>query len=155
MGGGSHYDFTFARYNADGTLDTSFTGDGMLATAFADGTHDYGQSVAVQADGKIVFGGTAHNGSDYDFALARYYADGSLDDGTHFAIGVPLTQATHEEARRRPLVHRLGAGGCAPGDPPEGKLNVCTLPVERSTWNAQLANVSWTIPPHSAIIASV
>ncbi len=35
--------------------------------------------MALQADGKIVAGGFANNGSINDFALARYNTDGSLD----------------------------------------------------------------------------
>ncbi|MFN7628359.1 MAG: hypothetical protein ACK5PZ_16150, partial [Pirellula sp.] len=40
---------------------------------------DQGYSVTVQADGKIVVGGSAVIGSANDFALVRYNADGSLD----------------------------------------------------------------------------
>jgi uncharacterized delta-60 repeat protein len=70
-------DFALARYNADGSLDTSFSGDGKVITDF--GSDDYGSSVAVQADGKILVAGTGYSGGTYDFALARYNPDGSLD----------------------------------------------------------------------------
>ncbi len=91
---GSDYDFALARYNADGTLDTSFGGDGKATTHFGSGD-DRANAVAALSDGKIVAAGRAHNGSDYDFALARYNADGTLDtsfggDGkatTHFGSG--------------------------------------------------------------------
>ena len=50
---GSNADFALARYNADGSLDTSFDGDGKVTTDF--GTlDDAAYGVAVQADGKIV-----------------------------------------------------------------------------------------------------
>ncbi|MBY4677661.1 DUF4347 domain-containing protein [Marinobacterium arenosum] len=72
-------DFALVRYNSDGTLDTTFDGDGKLTTDFGAG-FDYGQSVTVQSDGKILVGGVADNGSDdSDFALVRYNSDGSLD----------------------------------------------------------------------------
>jgi uncharacterized delta-60 repeat protein len=75
-----------ARYNANGTLDTSFNGDGKLTTDF--GESDAGLSVAVQSDGKIVVAGTS--GSIYaDFAVARYNADGTLD--TSFSSDGKLT----------------------------------------------------------------
>ncbi|MEE9294854.1 MAG: delta-60 repeat domain-containing protein, partial [Phycisphaerae bacterium] len=75
--GGS--DFAVARYNADGSLDASFDGDGKLTTDFA-GAGDIANSVAIQADGKIVVAGRASiSGPDFDFAVARYNADGSLD----------------------------------------------------------------------------
>jgi uncharacterized delta-60 repeat protein len=71
-------DFAVARYNSDGSLDTSFSGDGKLTTDFGWSTH--GEAVAVQNDGKIVVaGGSINNSYAFDFALARYNADGSLD----------------------------------------------------------------------------
>jgi len=68
------HDFALARYNADGSLDNSFSGDGKQGTDF-DGDSDDGSGVAVQADGKIVVAGS----SGGDFALARYNTDGALD----------------------------------------------------------------------------
>ncbi|HSC76424.1 MAG TPA: FG-GAP-like repeat-containing protein [Pseudomonadales bacterium] len=76
----SGYDFALVRYNADGSLDTSFDGDGKLTTGISTGD-DYVYSLIQQADGKLVVAGYASNGSDDDFALARYNADGSLDTG--------------------------------------------------------------------------
>lgn len=74
---GSNYDFALVRYNADGTLDTSFGNGGKVTTGI--GSNDYGQSVAVQTDGKIVVAGYSSNGNNNDFALARYNANGTLD----------------------------------------------------------------------------
>ncbi|MCP4900973.1 MAG: hypothetical protein GY906_28730, partial [bacterium] len=87
---GTNNDFALVRYNADGTLDTSFSGDGMVTTAIGSGD-DKGFSVAVQADGKILMSGESHNGSDYDVALVRYNADGTLD--TSFSSDGLLTTA--------------------------------------------------------------
>jgi uncharacterized delta-60 repeat protein len=70
-------DFALARYNTDGSLDTSFDGDGKVTTDFAAGA-DEALAVAIQADGKIVAGGSAAI-SGVDFALTRYNSDGSLD----------------------------------------------------------------------------
>jgi uncharacterized delta-60 repeat protein len=66
-------DFALARYNRDGSLDTSFDGDGKVTTDF--GGVDAASDVAIQPDGKIVAAG----GGAADFALARYNRDGSLD----------------------------------------------------------------------------
>ena len=73
-------DFALVRYNPDGSLDTSFDGDGTVTTAVLDG-EDYARSVAIQADGKIVAAGSSWNGPGHgdDFALVRYNPDGSLD----------------------------------------------------------------------------
>ncbi|MCP4168951.1 MAG: hypothetical protein GY759_24065, partial [Chloroflexi bacterium] len=75
---GSDKDLALVRYNTDGSLDTSFDGDGILTTAFGS-ANDSGSSVAVQSNGKILVAGTSFNGSDWDFSLARYNTDGSLD----------------------------------------------------------------------------
>src|SRR5262249_32253745 len=77
---GTGGDFALARYNADGSLDTTFSGDGKVTTDFALGL-DQVFGVAIQPDGKIVTAGSAYIGTstDRDFALARYNADGSLD----------------------------------------------------------------------------
>ena len=74
--------FALARYNANGSLDTSFDTDGKLTTDFF-GSEDRGNSIALQTDSKILVAGYARNGSSNieinDFALARYNANGSLD----------------------------------------------------------------------------
>ncbi len=81
---GVHDEFSLARFNADGSLDTSFSDDGMLTTKIGDASNGF--SVAVQADGKILVAGTSYRpveiGSQLlqgDFALARYTSSGSLD----------------------------------------------------------------------------
>ena len=73
------YRFALARYASDGSLDTSFDGDGIAITGF--GGEDLALAVALQSDGKIVVGGQHGQPTGYDFALARYNADGSLDSG--------------------------------------------------------------------------
>ncbi|MCP4963800.1 MAG: hypothetical protein GY926_01025, partial [bacterium] len=72
------FDFALTRYNVDGSLDTSFDTDGIVTTDFGSST-DTGYSVTVQSDGKILLAGRSNSDSDYDFALVRYNADGSLD----------------------------------------------------------------------------
>ncbi len=71
-------DFALARYNADGSLDASFSDDGKVTTAIGTST-DYGYGLAIQPDGKILVSGSTYNGSNYDIALVRYNTDGSLD----------------------------------------------------------------------------
>ena len=76
---GSEYDVgTLARYNTDGSLDTTFGVGGIQTTSFGSG-YAVGHSVAIQSDGKILVAGRAYNGSNEDFGLARYNTDGSLD----------------------------------------------------------------------------
>jgi uncharacterized delta-60 repeat protein len=73
VAGGSGADLALARYNADGSPDTSFSGDGRVTTDL--GGTDSGQAVAIQSDGTIVVAGS----TGADFALARYLPDGSPD----------------------------------------------------------------------------
>jgi uncharacterized delta-60 repeat protein len=82
--GGSGGDFAVVRLNPDGSLDTSFSGDGKQTTDF--GGDDDAAELAIQADGRIVLAGTALRPYGYggffllgEFALARFHADGSLD----------------------------------------------------------------------------
>ncbi len=80
-------DFALARYNSNGSLDTGFGASGKVTTAF--GYNNWGRAVALDAGGKIVVAGSADNGSNSNFALARYNSNGSLDTG--FAIGGKVT----------------------------------------------------------------
>lgn len=75
----TNFDFAVARYNSNGSLDSSFGIGGKVTTDFF-GTANSGAGVAVQPDGKIVVSGSALNGAaGFDFALVRYNTDGSLD----------------------------------------------------------------------------
>lgn len=67
-GNGINYDFAVVCFNKDGTLDDSFSNDGIQTTDIRFG-NDYGNSVAIQKDGKIVVAGEA----DGNFAIARYW----------------------------------------------------------------------------------
>jgi uncharacterized delta-60 repeat protein len=62
--------FALARYNPDGSLDTTFSGDGRKRTNMG-GSFDSANGVALQGDGRIVAVGTGGAG-DGKFALARY-----------------------------------------------------------------------------------
>jgi uncharacterized delta-60 repeat protein len=76
-------DFLVARYNADGSLDTSFGSGGHTATDFGN-SPDTAEAVALQpqANGTskiLVAGLTASKKGIEECALARYNADGTLD----------------------------------------------------------------------------
>jgi uncharacterized delta-60 repeat protein len=77
---GTNYDFALARYNIDGSLDTTFGSTGKVTTDIG-GIDDYAHAVARQGDGKIVAAGYSYNRTNYNstFALVRYNMDGSLD----------------------------------------------------------------------------
>ena len=76
-------DWMILRYNSDGSLDTTFSGDGVVNTDFG-GSSESAQAVSVLSNGKILVGGTGNPGG-MDFALALYTTNGSLD--TNFGGG--------------------------------------------------------------------
>lgn len=63
-----------ARYNSDGSLDTSF-GSGGVATLDLDALNEHAQAVAIQSDRKIIVAGYA----GMRMFIARYHSNGSLD----------------------------------------------------------------------------
>jgi uncharacterized delta-60 repeat protein len=73
---GGNNDFGVVRYNANGTLDTTFNGTGKATADF--GAHDIGHSVAVHGDGRIVVAGHTANEGKKQCALACFTANGNL-----------------------------------------------------------------------------
>jgi uncharacterized delta-60 repeat protein len=96
--GGGRDVFALARYNVDGSLDTSFGIDGIVTTAIGSSS-DYAYSVAIQSNGKIVAAGYSWNGSNDDFALARYNATSAAEDDA--AAAEDLAAAAREAAANR------------------------------------------------------
>jgi uncharacterized delta-60 repeat protein len=80
--GGPTGGWEVARYNPNGTLDSTF-GSGGLVNTPTGSSNSYARSVALQSDGRIVVSG---DGS----LLMRYNADGSLD-GTFGVGGIDTT----------------------------------------------------------------
>lgn len=75
---GSNEEIALVRYNSNGMLDTTFSGDGKMTVAV--GTdHAIGRSVVVQSDGKIVVAGSSATGGVTDFVAVRLTAGGALD----------------------------------------------------------------------------
>jgi uncharacterized delta-60 repeat protein len=93
--GNSGDHFAVARYNANGTLDTSFGSNGEVITAISKNSIDLIEAMVLQADGKIIVAGETNPSktSNWDLALVRYNANGTLDGSfgtggkvtTHFA----------------------------------------------------------------------
>jgi uncharacterized delta-60 repeat protein len=76
---GVNNDFAVVRYNANGSLDTSFDTDGKVTTAVGTG-RDEANAVALTSTGLIIAAGRAAiTGSGDDFALVRYTTAGALD----------------------------------------------------------------------------
>ncbi|TDH24600.1 T9SS type A sorting domain-containing protein [Segetibacter sp. 3557_3] len=82
----SSRDFALVRYNLNGSLDSSFDGDGIVITAVQSG--DVVLAVEIQTDGKIVAAGGN--------VLARYNLNGSLD--MSFGVGGRVIETTDGSA---------------------------------------------------------
>src|SRR5690554_2781419 len=68
-----------ARYNEDGSLDTSFGNDGTLRFPVGS-VKSFVMDMAQQPDGKILLGGRTWDNVSGDFAVVRLNEDGSFDD---------------------------------------------------------------------------
>lgn len=86
---GPRYDFALARYNPDGTLDSSFGNNGRVTTpiGFASGFggeisyyNSSGKSLSIDSKGRIVVAGIAGQPDFVHCAVIRYQANGDLDD---------------------------------------------------------------------------
>jgi uncharacterized delta-60 repeat protein len=77
--------FAIARYGSNGTLDSTFSNDGMRQVDFGSCCQS-ANKVLLQSDGKIITVGYANTeSSDSDFLLARLSPRGSLD--ATFGVG--------------------------------------------------------------------
>lgn len=68
--------FAIVRYLPDGRLDRTFSGDGFTSVSFGN-SYEGVEALALQPDGKILVAGGG--GRYYDFAVARFRANGRLD----------------------------------------------------------------------------
>ena len=82
--------FALARYNADGTLDSRFGRGGKVRVGFGRGSSASPTAAAQQRKGRIVVAGWVSRYPNWEFALARFRANGSLDR-TFGAGGVTMT----------------------------------------------------------------
>lgn len=84
-------DFALARYNSDGSLDSSFGIGGETSVPFSDSATEQANALVLMSDGKIIVAGSAFKtfATPPDFALRRYNSDGSID--TSFGTGGVVT----------------------------------------------------------------
>lgn len=75
---GSTLSFSLIRLLPDGSPDSSFNGDGTVLIDLGRGDDEI-LALGVTPEGDILAGGYSYNGSNRDFALLRFKADGSLD----------------------------------------------------------------------------
>jgi uncharacterized delta-60 repeat protein len=97
-------DLVLARYNVDGSLDTTFDEDGMVVTNL--GGNDYPMSITLQDDGKILVSGvgSASPSASRLVSLTRYNVNGSLD--TSFNGMKPMPAVTTEKHNLSVIVEK-------------------------------------------------
>jgi len=107
------------RYNADGTLDTSFGGTGIVTQAIGTGSDTAAAALALQpavlpTDVKIIVAGHALTNTNTDIVLLRYNLDGTPDltfGGTGLVTTVLSSNAAALAIRVQPADGKIVAAG--------------------------------------------
>ena len=86
---GTDDDFVLFRLDTTGMFDMEFGIDGVVVSDFFEEWNRI-NAIAIQPDGKIVAAGYSGEFPEYDFAVARYYTDGTIDSSFYFT-GIRLT----------------------------------------------------------------
>jgi uncharacterized delta-60 repeat protein len=121
--------FALARYNPDGTLDSTFGAAGQVTTSFGAGAECI-EDILIDKSGRIVAVGWAEDrgaGKDSVFALARYQPDGSLD--STFGVGGKVTTSFSGYYADSALAAALDGDGkvVVAGESESSSTDVCSL----------------------------
>lgn len=108
----NNVDYLVARYNADGTLDTTFSGDGIFL--LHNSNSDNLNAVAIQADGKIVAVGQSN--SSTEAYVIRLNTNGTLDttfsgDGIFEISGAGIALSVALQADSKIVIGSRGLSG--------------------------------------------
>jgi len=83
--------FSLVRYNADGSLDSSFGTNGLVVTTINNDDVSRAYDLTIQPDGKIVAAGAYESAANTDTMVARYDQNGAPD--TNFgSAGIVVTR---------------------------------------------------------------
>jgi uncharacterized delta-60 repeat protein len=115
---------------APGDLDSTFNGTGIVVTPVltSDGS---AAAVVVQSDGKIVAGGSAFNGNDFDFAIVRYDASGALDPAFGGGTGIVTTAVGAGDDEIHALIQQADGKLVAAGLSYDAGFNSSTITLVR------------------------
>jgi uncharacterized delta-60 repeat protein len=119
------------RYNANGSLDTTFGGNGtgIVLTSVVTGTYNFVDSLALQPNGDIVVAGAgifSNSGAATNPALVRYTAGGLLDSSFGTG-GIVIAQFPYSLHLGPTYVNWFDlALDTSPSDPNAGKIVVVT-----------------------------
>lgn len=76
---GANEDIVVLRYNTNGTLDNTFSSDGIVTIALSSSS-ERANAIALQSDGRIVIVGSTNTSGTNDFLVCRLTDDGLLDN---------------------------------------------------------------------------
>ncbi len=75
---GNHLDFALARLNADGSLDLTFSGDGMLTLNVNNQSNEI-EDLLLFGNGEILIAGNTSSGNSFEFVTVLLHPDGSIN----------------------------------------------------------------------------
>jgi uncharacterized delta-60 repeat protein len=97
-------DILMARFNDDGSADTSFDNDGIAVTSMASANSEFARCMELLPDGKILVAGNMFNTSfvNTKLFLLRYNPNGTLDTafGTSGKVTATTTMALNDDVRQ-------------------------------------------------------
>ncbi|HEV7733721.1 MAG TPA: hypothetical protein VGR62_16250 [Candidatus Binatia bacterium] len=130
--GSTYYDELAIRYDADGALDTTFGGDGIVTTPIGTSTN-FGRGAALDARGRILIAGYAYLGT-YDWTITRHLndpecGDGIVDDGEQCDGGACCNPACSFAAAS--VTCRPAAGDCDVAETCSGTAATCPSDARR------------------------
>jgi uncharacterized delta-60 repeat protein len=137
---GTNVDFVLVRYNADGTLDTTFGSGGVVRTDF-NGGNDSIEALVITPDHKIDAIGRAYvakgKTTGDELGVARYNANGTLD--TTFGTGgkVTVTGLTGDQVD--------SAGGHAAAVDPTGHLVIAGGTDGHTRWGSSPSSANLVV----------
>lgn len=108
------------RLNSNGSIDQSFSGDGLAITPFSNIVDLVGSGL-IQSDGKIIVAGNTAGSIGWEFAMARINPNGSLDNsfgtnGTiHYQLGISGSFCRHVALQPDGKIIAVGESGQTSG----------------------------------------
>jgi len=146
LGSDQTYTWLLARYNANGSLDSTFGSGGKATLVFSSSAYSFSTfvtGVAQQADGKLVVAGREHwsnypaSGSTNEGIVVRFNANGSVD--TSFGSGGVVTTVVGSlsQLQNRGIAIYPNAGTANDGKIVGSSL-VYTTPGSTSTWQGSV-----------------
>ena len=134
-----------ARYTDKGDLDSTFGSGGIVTTDFGTASEDFGNSIVLQTNGKIVVGGFAQPVGGAVFTFVRYNATGTIDlshtedyPGTEFDPAYGLGIATNGRII-------LGGRIVATGDESGAESAVSCYVGNTGILDANFGTAGWTV----------